>query len=441
MKYAFLLKKIRQQAKYFVILALSGLSIVVTHETPAFAQNTTSLLPSIDKITIRPQLEQQPLRRSRRLGGGYGLPLGSASVLLWNDSFCDTYSSTPIIFNCSNDLEEYRQHRTELLSTISPELAEYLERSGTTHEEHLRQRLILHTEDEYAKSCLYMQEEENTIQAYPLTITSSSGARTSTRYYQIRLTVSPNLTMGIGEWYLVNCSILPQAVIPAIIAGNFPSETAVQGIISGDFSQVSPASAQSPTDSTNDPAFVCITSNDSESNKKDAFVSPSSASNKDAIPVFFPDYLIHGRSGLGHAGILLINPENGETRYYDYGLYPPAGDEGRVRKRIFSRVVMQDGRPTESSLNSVLADISDEMGQGGRISGVYLSNADFSQMEEYANSAEYILYDPIFNNCGHFVNNVLEAGGIDTPLYVDPRPNSYVQVLRDRYLELVDYVP
>lgn len=35
---------------------------------------------------------------------------------------------------------------------------------------------------------------------------------------------------------------------------------------------------------------------------------------------------------------------------------------------------------------------------------------------------------------GHFMQSVLESGGVYTPFYIDPRPNSYIGELQDMNL-------
>lgn len=49
-------------------------------------------------------------------------------------------------------------------------------------------------------------------------------------------------------------------------------------------------------------------------------------------------------------------------------------------------------------------------------------------------------YDLTDNNCMTFVQDVLEAGGVDTPWMIDPRPNSYIEELRDDFPH-VDFKP
>ncbi|NHA16181.1 RHS repeat-associated core domain-containing protein [Thioalkalivibrio sp. XN279] len=157
------------------------------------------------------------------------------------------------------------------------------------------------------------------------------------------------------------------------------------------------------------------------------------------VAVTFPDYKISlaGRKweDLGHAGILLINPANGLTRYYEFERYP----EGSIVRnlRLESNVTMRDGAPTTESLARVLSELSRKAGQGGPIEGAYFVGADFAAMEAYAKGLAgktagkggYGDWHP-YHQCGTFQRDTLENGGIDTPWMADPRPNSYIKELQ-----------
>lgn len=179
------------------------------------------------------------------------------------------------------------------------------------------------------------------------------------------------------------------------------------------------------------------------------FTDPSG---HDAVPIAFPDYQIATglgpMGGLGHAGILLIDSQNGFTRYYEYGRYNFGDDDscgcGGVRNRPVPNVSMgKDGKPTQDSLARTLAVISRRAGQNGRILGAYVPNKNFSAMDQYARGLMSRNQDPnrspyslFWNNCNTFVQDVLEAGSADTPWLIDPRPNSYIEELRDMYQPL-----
>lgn len=171
---------------------------------------------------------------------------------------------------------------------------------------------------------------------------------------------------------------------------------------------------------------------------------------KDAIAIAFKDYKISALgakwSGLGHAGILLIDNKTGATRYYEYGRYDKEG-KGIVRQRTVSDMVMdkKTGMPTNESLTNVLGEISKAAGQGGNITGAYVKNENFKDMNDYAQQKKKENSDPnreefslIGNNCATFMKETLEAGKAGTPSMVDPRPNSYIEEIRDMYPN-IDY--
>jgi hypothetical protein len=194
-----------------------------------------------------------------------------------------------------------------------------------------------------------------------------------------------------------------------------------------------------------------------------------------AIPIVFPDYLIAVNTPktrviipdllpgfdilpdnvevpetqnkfpeLGHAGILFINGSSGTTKYYEYGRY--GGSLGAVRKLSIRDVIMQKDHPTKASLSYTLSQISIKSGQGGRISGAYIevpnqykSMLNYAQKRHLDNkNPKRKAYDLFSNSCNHFMKGVLEAAGVDVPYMLDPRPNSYIEEIRDDFKDL-DY--
>jgi len=174
---------------------------------------------------------------------------------------------------------------------------------------------------------------------------------------------------------------------------------------------------------------------------------------RDAILIVFPDYKIeaYGRkwSGLGHAGVLLIDNKTGYTRYYEYGRYE--SDRGEVRNvRVPNVKIGKDGKPTVESLNKVLAKISKASGKGGKIEGAYIKSDKFDEMRDYAegrlkenSNSERKSYDIQTNNCGTFACDVVkqdETVKDDAPGIVDPRPTSVIDEYRGTF-DKVDYDP
>ena len=162
---------------------------------------------------------------------------------------------------------------------------------------------------------------------------------------------------------------------------------------------------------------------------------------RDAILVVFPDFKIStpvGKVGnLGHAGVLLIDNKTGLTKYYEYGRYDSEG-KGIVRSVSVSNVkIGKDGKPTDKSLQKVLAQISKKSGQKGRIEGAYIESDNFDAMNDYAKEKMGENSDPnrdpyslTSNNCGTFGCDVVNQDpnvAKNSPSIVDPRPNSIIK--------------
>jgi RHS repeat-associated protein len=191
---------------------------------------------------------------------------------------------------------------------------------------------------------------------------------------------------------------------------------------------------------------------------------------KDAVYIAFPDYKVSvekqtrwvpgslrglvgldskGRmGGLGHAGVLLIEPKTGKTRYYEYGRYD--GNLGIVNKTYITPKVKfdKDGNPTPESLARVMNKISSESGQHGRVEGAYFKSDNFKAMNDYALKRQGLNTDPKrepyslnSNNCGTFARDTIAAGGVDMPSQIDPRPNSYIGEAQDAADAAVSYDP
>jgi RHS repeat-associated protein len=168
---------------------------------------------------------------------------------------------------------------------------------------------------------------------------------------------------------------------------------------------------------------------------------------RDGILIVFPDMKIEGYgtkwSGLGHAGVLLINNETGLTKYYEYGRYDEA-KIGYARTIPVSNVkIGKDGNPTQKSLNKVLGQISKKSGHGTRIEGAYVESDNFDAMNNYAADKVKEKDDPkrnpynlANNNCGTFACDVLNQDpnvAKNSPSILDPRPNSIIKEYQGEY--------
>jgi hypothetical protein len=191
-----------------------------------------------------------------------------------------------------------------------------------------------------------------------------------------------------------------------------------------------------------------------------------------AIPIVFPAYLIAvPRPGvdlpafmntwgiqdikpktervpdLGHAGILFIRGSDGLTKYYEYGRYDDA-NLGLVRRRRIPDLSSLRNKDLTAALVPVLAAISKEAGQGGRVKGVIISvPGKFSAMMDFAekrlsenSNPTRKPYELLSNNCMDFGREVVKAAGVDMPYQIDPRPLNYMQKLEENY-QSVAYDP
>ncbi len=144
---------------------------------------------------------------------------------------------------------------------------------------------------------------------------------------------------------------------------------------------------------------------------------------------------------LGHAGVLFINGETGTTKYYEYGRYPSEVGVGATRKLSIPDVKISNGAITPESLVKTLSRISNGAGQSGPIQGAYIEvDGTYEAMLEYAqfrlmmnSNAARSEYDLFINSCLHFMKEVVEKSGAETPVLIDPRPNSYIKEFRDVY--------
>ncbi len=190
---------------------------------------------------------------------------------------------------------------------------------------------------------------------------------------------------------------------------------------------------------------------------------------RDAILIVFPDYKIDPEikigkwkapkvSGLGHAGVLLIDNKTGATKYYEYGRYPTKdGTKGRVRNITVPDVVIdpETNKPTEESLNKVLGVISQKAGQGGKIEGAYVISDEFKAMNDYAQqklkesnpgNPDYDKdrepYTLTGNNCGTFAADCINQDPtVDQPLIINPSPTNIVDEYQEEGNARVTYDP
>jgi hypothetical protein len=152
-------------------------------------------------------------------------------------------------------------------------------------------------------------------------------------------------------------------------------------------------------------------------------------------------------SNLGHAGVLFVHGNTGTAKYYEYGRYDSPQNLGLVVKaRNLPDATTKNEKVEHVSLKKPLSFISRISGQSGRILGVYievenkyeamLSHAEFRKSQNASPTRRP--YDLLTNSCIHFVKEIAEKAGVNTPWMVDPRPNSYIGEFRADFPDL-DY--
>ena len=188
-----------------------------------------------------------------------------------------------------------------------------------------------------------------------------------------------------------------------------------------------------------------------------------------AYPIVWEDYQIGvptpgfgsaspgglGVPGLGHAGILLVNPSSGAGRYYEYGRYLRESGEpsiaGRVRDYPLDMAIEFEasGQPTLASLGAALHRITVESGGGGVLSAVEipLTADQFTAARAYADGRVAQNMDPrrapyslTGNSCNTFVRNTVKASGNDPGTY-SIVPNEYMLGLDGAHPSVTYYPP
>lgn len=154
------------------------------------------------------------------------------------------------------------------------------------------------------------------------------------------------------------------------------------------------------------------------------------------IPIVYPDYMVaipkeyqsykgihilDKKEPFGHAAVLLINQENGITKYYEYGRYDQFGALGGIQKVGVPNVQIIKGNVAQDSLKKVLKQISQNSGQNGRIeSTIHRGDYYEKSLKWITNNAtkynkpnrkEYKIRN---QNCISFVLDLLNHLDIDT---------------------------
>ena len=143
-----------------------------------------------------------------------------------------------------------------------------------------------------------------------------------------------------------------------------------------------------------------------------------------------------------------MNGISGLTKYYEYGRYDYPEKKGVVRRVPVPDAKVSSNGVELKSLIPALKKVCQVAGKGTRIEGVFLEALGVfeslnkrAMMQKSQNSnPKRRVYDLTSNSCIHFVKNLVEAAGKDTPWMIDPRPNSYIGEFRNDYRDL-DFFP
>jgi RHS repeat-associated protein len=222
----------------------------------------------------------------------------------------------------------------------------------------------------------------------------------------------------------------------------------------GKWLSVDPLQAKYPSES---PYDFCL-------NSPNAF---KDGDGRDAILIVFPDYKIDPEikigkwkpmvSGVGHAGVLIINNKTGAATYYEYGRYKTTdGTKGIVKKYSVGKITFdKDGKATTESVNAAMGIISAKSGHGGKIDGAYIKSDKFKEMKSYADKKfnesnpgtdSYNKDRPSYtlsgNNCGTFASDVISQDEtVDKPTINFPSPTNIVDEYQEEGNAKVDYDP
>ncbi len=128
----------------------------------------------------------------------------------------------------------------------------------------------------------------------------------------------------------------------------------------------------------------------------------------DAIYINYDYYPVDTNLGfhapLGHGGMISVNPENGETRYYEFGRYNHNAD-GEVHRRFVPNVeIGDDGVPAQRSLDKLYDFLSKNYGKDSHVSPEYFPDTDFEAANGFAEHfmRNHPPYDLWNNNCKTF---------------------------------------
>ena len=133
----------------------------------------------------------------------------------------------------------------------------------------------------------------------------------------------------------------------------------------------------------------------------------------DAIYINYEHYPVTtplGKLPLGHGAVVSVDPNSGDTKYYEFGRYDD--DNGVVRSGKIPNVsIGTDGLPTEESLNHLYDFLSHNFGHDVLVTGTYYPNSDYKGTINFAEQfkRQHQKYDLLNNNCKTFGRSAAAA--------------------------------
>lgn len=143
----------------------------------------------------------------------------------------------------------------------------------------------------------------------------------------------------------------------------------------------------------------------------------------DGIFVHYVGYMAQTGLGfaapVGHSGVVSVNPQTGDTSYYDFGRYGGQYGDVRTQGSVGQIQFDKNGQPTSDSLSNALRTASERFGHGAPVYYEYYKDANSQQIDKFAHDRAGDLanhpYNLPFNTCNNFAHEAIRAAGGSTP--------------------------
>ena len=162
----------------------------------------------------------------------------------------------------------------------------------------------------------------------------------------------------------------------------------------------------------------------------------------------------NGYYKVGHAAVVLVNPNTKECFYYDFGRYHAPHGKGRVRSAftdhdltIKTKAILSENRDQIENLDFILEELllnASCHGTGDlHASTTQINFLKATQYAQKLQDKDFIPYGPfVFNgtNCSRFVNNIIKTGKpklqtqikLNLPPMLTPTPTWNIKALEHK---------